>query len=97
MVVHLLPLILLITRRKNEIAYVLEKYECSAENKDILCHENNVCIYWLVPMLILSVITEITLNGRSLLADKFIFTAVGMYQALAAESYAILILHLLLK
>ncbi len=74
MVVHLLPLILLITSQKNEIAYVLEKYESAQKiKKGLSAMKNNVCVIGSFNVDIISYLPRLPSTGESLLADKFIF------------------------
>ncbi|EBZ4651222.1 DeoR family transcriptional regulator, partial [Salmonella enterica subsp. enterica serovar Enteritidis] len=75
---------------KNEIAYVLEKYESAQKiKKGLSAMKNNVCVIGSFNVDIISYLPRLPSTGESLLADKFIFSpgGKGCNQALAA-SYA---------
>lgn len=84
---------------KNEIAYVLEKYESAQKNKKGLsAMKNNVCVIGSFNVDIISYLPRLPSTGESLLADKFIFSpgGKGCNQALAA-SYADSDVHFITK
>ncbi|KJT87618.1 ribokinase, partial [Salmonella enterica subsp. enterica serovar Heidelberg str. 579083-10] len=84
---------------KNEIAYVLEKYESAQKiKKGLSAMKNNVCVIGSFNVDIISYLPRLPSTGESLLADKFIFSpgGKGCNQALAA-SYADSDVHFITK
>lgn len=58
---------------KNEIAYVLEKYESAQKIKKVSAMKNNVCVIGSFNVDIISYLPRLPSTGESLLADNLFF------------------------